>query len=64
LFYLPISTNYFKNLLYANKPAKTTYFDRINNFDETEFELDTPEVIEEPKSNNIKLKAYIMNCRY
>lgn len=63
MFYQPISTLYFKNLLYANKPAKTTYFDRINHFDETEFELDTPEIVEEPTSNPIKLKAYILSCR-
>jgi hypothetical protein len=49
--------------LYASKPTKTTYFDRINNFDETEFELETPEVVEEIKSNPISLKSYIILCR-
>jgi hypothetical protein len=63
LFYQPISSNYFKNLLYANKPAKMTYFDRINNFDEMEFDLDTPEVVEENKHNPTNLKQFIMNCR-
>jgi len=63
LFYQPISSNYFKNLLYANKPAKMTYFDRINNFDEMEFDLETPELVEEPKHNPIKMKSFILSCR-
>jgi len=41
-----------------------TYFDRIdNNNYEIEFHLDTPEVVEEPKTNSVNLKIFIINCR-
>ena len=39
LFCQPITTNYFKNLLYSTNTGKTTYLERISNFDDIEFEL-------------------------
>ena len=50
--------------MYASKPSKTTYFDRINNFEETEFELDLPEVVEEQNLNVVCLKSFILSCRF
>jgi hypothetical protein len=51
-------------LLYNNKPGKTTYFDRINNFEETEFDLDTPVVNEEQLKNLSDIKSFVISCRY
>ena len=62
LFYEPITTNYFKTLLYNNK-GKTTYFDRINNLEESEFEFDSPATnAEEVVTQELNFKSYMLNC--
>ena len=62
LFYEPITTNYFKTLLYNNK-GKTTYFDRINNLEENEFEFDSPATnVEENATQELNFKSYMLNC--
>ena len=61
-FYEPITSNYFKDLLYQNK--KTTYFDRINNLEESEFEFDTPanKLDDLYVSQELDFKSYLLNC--
>lgn len=61
-FFEPLTTNYFKNLLYQNK--KTTYFDRINNLEESEFEFDSPATNAEDNHTpqELDFKSYLINC--
>lgn len=63
LFCQPITTNYFKNLLYSTNTGKTTYLERISNFDDIEFEMDTPCSNENQVASSIDMKSFIINCR-
>ena len=63
LFSQSIIENYFKNLLYKNNTGKTTYFDRINNVEETEFDLETPIYVEDQQFFYMDLKTFIISCR-